>query len=149
MPAYDLSLVVKQARRPEIVSAVKRIGQHIINNDGYLRHIEFVGERKLPQKSWTHGMKHTFGNYFVLRIDLPIAQVPILNDHAKRDNFIIKYDVIGVVPPEEPKCTLEEEFLSPSERPSVQRMIQFGRQAPRTKRIYKPNTGLEIDPSWR
>ena len=83
MPTYDLSLVVKHVlKRPEIVSVVKRMGEHIVENGGYIRRMEFVGNRQMPQKMTLNGTRHTHGNYFVMRVDLPIMEIPKLRDFA-------------------------------------------------------------------
>ena len=150
MPTYDLSLVVKHAiKRPEIISAVKRIGENIIENGGYIRNLEFVGNRALPQKAVANSESHIRGNFFVLRIDLPVSQIPKLNDLAKRNSHIIKNDLVSVSKREDPVCTLDEEFLSPSKRPSIQAMIDIGRSRPKLTKVYKKNTGLEFEPLFR
>ena len=150
MPTYDLSLVVKHAlKRPEIVSVVKRMGEHIIENGGYIRTMEFVGNRQMPQKMTLNGIRHTHGNYFVMRVDLPIIEIPKLRDFGDRDSEILRHDLISVEQKQDPVCTLEEEFLPPSKRPSVQTMIDLGRRRPRLTKVYNKNTGLEFEPMFR
>ena len=150
MPTYDLSLVVKHVlKRPEIVSVVKRMGEHIIENGGYIRRMEFVGNRQMPQKMTLNGTRHTHGNYFVMRVDLPIIEIPKLRDFGDRDSEILRHDLISVEQKQDPVCTLEEEFLPPSKRPSVQTMIDLGRRRPRLTKVYNKNTGLEFEPMFR
>ena len=73
MPTYELSLVVKQAlKRPELVSAVKRMGENVINNGGYIRNLEFLGHRNLPQRQRANDEIHSKGSYFLLKVDLPV-----------------------------------------------------------------------------
>ena len=72
MPTYELSLVVKQAlKRPEMVSAVKRAGENVLNNGGYIRNLEFLGHRNLPQRQRANDEYHTKGSYFIMKIDIP------------------------------------------------------------------------------
>ena len=72
MPTYELSLVVKQAlKRPDMVAAVKRTGESIINNGGYIRNLEFLGHRNLPQRQRANDEYHTKGSYFIMKIDIP------------------------------------------------------------------------------
>ena len=150
MPTYELSLVVKQAlKKPELVSAVKRMGENIINNGGYIRNLEFLGHRNLPQKQRANEEWHTKGSYFLLNVDLPVTGIPTIKNIAKRDPHVIRYDLVGVKPLEEPICTLEDEFKPPAERQSVQDMIELGRKKPRFKRIFKQNTNLGFNPIIR
>ena len=72
MPTYELSLVVKQAlKRPDMVAAVKRTGENVLNNGGYIRNLEFLGHRNLPQRQKANDEYHTKGSYFVMKIDVP------------------------------------------------------------------------------
>ena len=131
--------------------AVRRLSEGIIDNGGYVRKLEFVGNRALPQRTKKNdsGEWHYRGNYFVLRVDIPVPAVPKIVDMAKRDNHIIRDDYVKVKPLQDAVCTLEEEMKPPSERPSVQDMIDVGRAKPRYRTIYKPNTGLGFDPLYR
>eukprot|EP00093_Oithona_nana_P002437 02437.XXX_45665_46179_1 [CDS] Oithona nana genome sequencing. len=150
MPTYDLSLIVKHAiKRPEVVSAVKRLSEGIIDHGGYVRKLEYVGNRALPQRTQSGGQWHYRGNYFVLRVDIPVPEVAKITEMAAFDLNIIRKDLVSVTPPKEAVCTLEEEMRPPSERPSVQAMIEIGRKKPKYRRIYKPNTGLSYDPLYR
>ena len=82
MPTFELSLVVKQAlKRPDMVAAVKRTGESVINNGGYIRNLEFLGHRHLPQRQKANGEYHTKGSYFVMKIDIPNSG-EILNNSA-------------------------------------------------------------------
>ena len=147
MPTYDLSLIVKHAlKRPELVASVKRMGESIIDNGGYIRSLQFYGNRELPQRSKANREWHTRGNYFVLRLDLPISSINKVKDFGSRDQTVLRTDFVGLKPLAEPVCTLEEEFKPPAERPSVQAMIDIGRRKPKFRRIYKHNTGLDFYP---
>ena len=82
MPTFELSLVVKQAlKRPDMVAAVKRTGESVISNGGYIRNLEFLGHRHLPQRQKANGEYHTKGSYFVMKIDIPNSG-EILNNSA-------------------------------------------------------------------
>lgn len=130
-------------------SAVRRLSEGIIDHGGYIRKLEFVGNRAFPQRTHSSGQWHYRGNYFVLRVDIPVPIVPKVVDMAKRDNDIIRNDFVSVKPQQEAVCTLDEEMRPPSERPSVQAMIDVGRSKPKYRRIFKSNTGLGYDPLYR
>lgn len=147
MPTYELSLVVKHAlKRPELVSAVKRTGQDILRNGGFIRTLEFLGHRDLPQRQRANEEWHTKGSYFLLKVDLATEKVNVIEDICKRDGDVIRYDFLGLKPDEEPICTLEDEMKPPAERPSVKAMIELGRQKPKFKRIFHHKTGLGFNP---
>ena len=150
MPTYELSLVVKHAlKRPELVAAVKRTGENVIGNGGYIRNLEFLGHKNLPQRQKANEEYHTKGSYFIMKVDLATQSVPIMKDFCKRDANIIRSDFIAVKPDKEPICTLEDEMKGPSERPSVQAMIDIGRKIPRYKRIFSQKTGLDFSPMYK
>ena len=75
--------------------------------------------------------------------------VEMIKDLAKRDIHVVRYDVVGVKPIEEPECTLEDEFKPPAERSSVQAMVELGRKKPKFRRIFKMNTNLGFNPLLR
>ena len=125
------------------------MSEGIIDSGGYIRNLEFVGNRAIPQKTKSKGEAHVRGNYFVLRVDIPTPTLAKIKDMAKRDVQIVRNDFVSVRPQREAECTLEDEMRSPSERPSVQAMIDIGRAKPRHRRIFKPNTGLGYDPLFR
>jgi ribosomal protein S6 len=150
MPTYDLSLVIKAAlKRPQIVAAVKRMGDHIYNTGGYIRSLEFVGERDLPQRQRANDEWHNRGNFFVLRVDLATKDIGMVSDEAMRDSDVIRNDIVSITSPAVPVCTLEDERKPPTERPSVQTMLDIGRQKPMYSKIYKPNTGLGFYPFFK
>lgn len=149
MPTYDLSLVIKHAlKRPELVAAVKRTGEDIIKNGGYIRNLEFLGHRNLPQIQRANNEVHTKGSYFLMRVDLPTKGIPLVSDFAKRDTDVIRYDFVNPRKETEPQCTLEDELKPPSERPSVQAMINLGRKKPRFTRQFEHKTGLGFYPLY-
>ncbi len=150
MPSYDFSVVVKHAlQRPQIIQAMKRVGDQIYSRGGYIRNIEFVGDRSLPQKSTINEEVHTRGHYFVLKIDLPPLDVQKMSDDIGRDTDIIRRNFIREQPKNDPECTMDDEFKRPTDRPSVQNMIAIGRRPPRFTRIFKPKTGLDYYPFFR
>ena len=73
MPTYELSLVMRHALvRPQLVEAVKRSAIEVMERGGYIRQLQYLGDRALPQKGSTGKIKgQTRGHYFMLQIDLP------------------------------------------------------------------------------
>ena len=58
--------------RPQLVEAVKRSGIEIMGRGGYIRQLQYLGDRALPQKgSRGKGKGQTRGHYFMLQVDLP------------------------------------------------------------------------------
>lgn len=73
MPTYELSLVMRHAlARPQLVDAIKRSAVEIMGRGGYIRQLQYLGDRVLPQKgSRGKGKGQTRGHYFMLQVDLP------------------------------------------------------------------------------
>ena len=73
MPTYELSLVMRHALgRPKLVEAVKRSAVEVMDRGGYIRQLQYLGDRTLPQAaSGSRAKGQTKGHYFLLRIDLP------------------------------------------------------------------------------
>ena len=74
MPSYELALIMKHAlAKPQLVEAVKRTGAEVINRGGYIRQLQYLGDRALPQKGATGKIKgQTRGHYFMLKVDVPL-----------------------------------------------------------------------------
>ena len=83
------------------------------------------------------------------QVDVPAKEVNVLYDEYNRDEDIIKKDFVGIEARPEPKCTLDDEFKPPTERPSVQLMIDIGRAPPKYTKIWNPKTGLDLYPFHR
>jgi hypothetical protein len=119
----------------------------------FFRQIECLGDdRRLPQKSLIRDEWHERGAYFIVSCDLPVkALIPIMGEMI-RDNDILKRHFLAAKPkPDLPtSCTLGEEMLPPSERPSIQKMIVEGyRPVKFAAKPWSSNTGMDYYPFKR
>ena len=111
-------------------------------------------------RSWAPSIKtflakaltHVFNKLF-FRLFLEASPI---HQEFMRDLDIIKKNMFRIEtedtvhPPPSPECTLHEEILPPTERPSVQNMIAMGRRVPRTSKLYQNSkTGLDYWPFHR
>lgn len=72
-----------------------------------------------------------FGSYFIYHCDIPVSEVQRVRGDLKMDTDVIncafiRRDDVKVTP--DYVCTLEEELLPPSSRPSVRKLIAEGRK---------------------
>ena len=74
MPTYELALIMRHAlARPQLVDAVKRSATEIIDRGGYIRQLDYLGDRALPQRGAQGKSKgQTRGHYFLLTTDIPL-----------------------------------------------------------------------------
>ena len=73
MPAYELALIMRHALpRPKLIEAVKRSASEVMERGGFIRQLQYLGDRALPQKGSTGKIKgQTRGHYFMLTVDVP------------------------------------------------------------------------------
>jgi len=151
MPTYELTLIMKKMARPRLVEALKRAGQQIYTNGGYIRKVESLGDRRLPnRKTAGDGTKVTEGTYFSFECDLKTNSAPRIMDEFNRDKEIIQKYLLACSD-EKVACpqTYDSELLPPSERPSVQQLISEGRRRHPHKKTFSDKTGLDLYPFHR
>jgi len=153
MPGYEMSLIVRSMARPKIVEAVKRAAGHVYESGGFIRKLECLGEeRELPQKQNIHGEWHDKGAFFILTCDVPTAVIPPIVAELGRDIDVLKKNFVAVAPghADPPDgCTLAEELLPPSQRPSIHEMMEMGKRPKKYERKFEPRTGLDYYPFKR
>ena len=73
MPAYELALIMRHALpRPKLIEAVKRSASEVMERGGFIRQLQYLGDRALPQRGSTGKIKgQTRGHYFMLTVDVP------------------------------------------------------------------------------
>ena len=73
MPAYELALIMRHALpRPKLIEAVKRSATEVMERGGFIRQLQYLGDRALPQRGSTGKIKgQTRGHYFMLTVDVP------------------------------------------------------------------------------
>jgi len=151
MPTYEIMLIMKKIARPQLVEALKRTGQHIYDNEGYIRKVESLGERRLPNRKNAKGERHYEGNYITMECDLKTRSVERLCDLFGRDKEVIQQYVVALNEQDESVCprSYDDELLPPSERPSIQALIASGRRPPKFRKIFSDKTGLDYYPFHR
>jgi len=151
MPTYELTLIMKKLAKPALVDSLKRVSQHIYDNGGYIRKVDSLGERRLPNIKRAKGEKHTEGAYFVMEVDLTTRSLPVINDEYRRERDLIQSCMFAkdADPPVVCPASYDAELLPPASRPSVQGLIREGRRPPRFTKIFKSKTGLDYYPFHR
>ena len=152
MPTYEMTVIMRQLAQPALVSAVKRVADEIYTGGGYIRRIQSLGTRPLPNVKVTKGMRHKEGTYMLMDIDVKSHDMTRLIDEYNRDKDIIQHTFIDRSKASEKfECanTLDDERKPPAERPSIQRLVEEGRRPPRFKKLWNPKTGLDYYPFHR
>lgn len=90
MPRYELCLILRCFERPEMVSAIKKATETILQRGGVLRSIENLGQRELPYRMFNHGQKHSHGNYVIAHFDSSIESMHTLRSTLSRDTNLIR-----------------------------------------------------------
>jgi len=152
MPSYELTMILRKMSHPSTVSAIKAAAQEIYSSGGFIRKMESMGERQLPNKKKVKGIKHSEGTYFLMDVDVMVSSLPKIEDELNRNKDIIQQQFLAKERLQaEVECpkTLNQERLPPAERPSIQQLLEQGRRPPRFKKIFDPKTGLDYYPFHR
>jgi len=152
MPTYEMTVIMRKMAQPSLVSAVKRVADEVYVGGGYIRNIQSLGTKPLPNKKYSKGLKHTEGTYMLMDIDVKIQDLPRIIDEYNRDKDIIQQFFLSKTNSnEEVLCdnTLDDERKPPAERPSIQKLIEAGRRPPRFSKIFDSKTGLGYTPFHR
>jgi ribosomal protein S6 len=135
MPSYELNFLIRRMAKNDLVKILKNVGETLLNNQGVLRKIEFLGHRKLPMKmsnkSAPHSKNLQQASYFVYHCDMPAVLTDQLTTDFRLDPDIQKIRFLRkeVKIPSDYVCTLEEELQPPPFRKSVAALIAEGRKA--------------------
>jgi len=143
---------MRKMAKPALVSALKRAAGEVYGSGGYVRRMQSLGERELPNRKIKKGVTHTTGTYFIMDVDAKVKDLINIEDEYNRDKDIIQHYVLSREKKDEPfVCaeTLDAEMLPPAERPSVQDLVKQGRAPPRFRKIFEDNTGLDYYPFHR
>ena len=152
MPTYEMTVIMRKLAKPDLVSAVKRVAEEIYVGGGYIRKIESLGTRQLPNIKMSKKLRHTEGTYMLLDVDIKAKDLARINDEYLRDKdiiqqfFLSKLDDVADFACDE---NLDGERKPPAERPSILRLIEEGRRPPRFKKIWNSRTGLDYNPFHR
>ena len=133
-----------------LVQAIKKVATEVYSRGGYIRKLQSLGTRTLPNIKVSKGAKHYEGTYVLMEIDVKLADLDSLKDEYRRDSNIIQQYFLSKKD-DKFTCaeTLDDELKPPAERPSIQRLIEVGRRPPKFKKIFDPKTGLDYYPFHR
>ncbi|XP_018351073.1 PREDICTED: probable 28S ribosomal protein S6, mitochondrial [Trachymyrmex septentrionalis] len=147
MPTYEMPLLLRIMKKPELVAALKRTAETIFNTGGFIRKIENCGVIPLPCKTSAHGHVHREANHFFIYFDIPPNEIDKITDKYNRDIDIVNSKIFKQDKPYNTKCTFHEETLPPPYRPSVQKLMEMAKKQKRNnKHEFKYNTGLDYYP---
>ena len=54
--------------RPLLVTAVKRAATAILDKGGFIRTLEYIGDKQLPSRTYINNIGHERGQYFILKV---------------------------------------------------------------------------------
>ncbi|XP_033340151.2 mitochondrial ribosomal protein S6 [Megalopta genalis] len=147
MPTYEMPVLLRIMRKRESVDALKRIANSIFQTGGFIRKLEYWGDKQLPCKTSIHGKVHREAGYFFFSFDAPPISLQDLSDECNRDIDIVRskiYKPTQTTPPPNYVCTLEEELLPPAYRPSILKLLEAKKKT--KTRPFKYNSGLDYYP---
>ncbi|XP_032668837.1 probable 28S ribosomal protein S6, mitochondrial [Odontomachus brunneus] len=146
MPTYEMPLLMRILKKPELVTTLKRTAGIIFNTGGFIRKIENWGTKELPFKISAHGHVHRQANHFCIYFDAPPKLIDHILDEYHRDIDIVRLHIYKQFIPSEVECTFHEEMLPPPYRPSVQKLMKMAKKQHRNKHEFKSNSGLDYYP---
>ncbi|XP_076751246.1 mitochondrial ribosomal protein S6 [Xylocopa sonorina] len=145
MPTYEMPLLLRISSKAEYLNILRNVADSIFATGGFIRKIENWGEKELPCKAVAHGKMNTHAAHFMICFDIPPREMENVQDNCRRNLSIIRSQIFKQNEPDtEIKCTLEEEMLPPSYRPSVQKLLEVAKRD-RSKK-FKYNSGLDYYP---
>ncbi|XP_018497414.1 28S ribosomal protein S6, mitochondrial [Galendromus occidentalis] len=142
MPLYELTVVMRNMQRPELVACMKRTGELILSSGSVLRAIENLGlQREIAYKMRAHGKGHTVGSFILYRLDCRTNTSTYILDELDRDTDVVKTHMVGMLPQKNIECTLEDELQIPMLRPSVQKLMRTGKKPEKVNPILEKIKG--------
>ncbi|GAB1864384.1 alpha-1,2-Mannosidase [Camponotus japonicus] len=146
MPTYEMPLLLRIMKKPELVATLKRATSTIFSTGGFIRKIENWGVKPLPCKAVAHGRVHREANHFLIYFDVPPRELDKIVDECNRDIDIVKLQVFKQMEPKKQNCTFHEEMLPSPYRPGVQKLMELAKRRKNNKYQFKYNSGLNYYP---
>ncbi|KAG5680135.1 hypothetical protein PVAND_009660 [Polypedilum vanderplanki] len=145
MPTYELALMLRTMSRPEIVTTLKRTTEAIFSKGGFLRQLDYLGDKQLPYRVHKNSQKHFTGSAFIVTFDVSPKKLDDLLEEYTRDVDILKRSIFKIEDePQKIECTLDEELKPPAYRKEVINMMEKAAKGQKEK--YPQNTGLNYYP---
>ncbi|CAJ0596307.1 unnamed protein product [Cylicocyclus nassatus] len=125
MPAYEVSLITRSLAKADLVKALVRAGNVLLDNGAVIEKVESLGFRDLPYKRITKQTREPVyaSNFFLFHAHMS-------RDARDTTKSVLMHDLDM----EKEKCNLEEILKPPAERKAVkelrenQKMGHFTRQ---------------------
>lgn len=128
MPFYELALVLRPMPKTEVIDCLKRTAKIVWDQNGALRKIEFLGQKKLPFKIPTQeeGQHYTEGSYFLYHVSINPMKLDLIRPELRLDLDIIRstWNLQSKSElPDDYQCTISEESAIPFFRPHIQALL--------------------------
>ncbi|KAL0103608.1 hypothetical protein PUN28_017706 [Cardiocondyla obscurior] len=146
MPTYEMPLLLRIMKKPELIQTLKRTAEAIFSTGGFIRKMENCGVKSLPFKLSAHGHVHRQANHFFIYFDAPPQELNQILDKCNRDMDVVGIKIYKQNEPSNKECTFHEEMLPPPYRPSVQKLMEIAKKQNRNKHEFKYNNGLDYYP---
>ena len=95
MPGYELALIMRVMKRPDVIDGVKRTIASVIERGGIVKKLENLGEKRLPYRMMAHTENFTRGHYFVVEFDAPPDAIPSMSEYLHRDIDVIRPTILS------------------------------------------------------
>ena len=95
MPTYQMTMVMRKMAHPALVQAVKKASEEIYKQGGYIRKMQSLGTRTLPNLKLTKGTTHREGTYLLVDFDVRASDLDKIGDEFRRDKDIIQQFVLS------------------------------------------------------
>ncbi|XP_020297234.1 probable 28S ribosomal protein S6, mitochondrial [Pseudomyrmex gracilis] len=146
MPTYEMPLLLRIMKKPELAATLKRTAGLIFNTGGFIRKMENWGVKQLPCKASVHGHVYKEADHFLIYFDAPSKEIEKILDECNRDVDIVRLKIYKQTELQKKPCTFHEEMLPPPYRPTVQKLIESSKRQHRNKYEFKYNSGLDHYP---
>ncbi|XP_038078613.1 28S ribosomal protein S6, mitochondrial-like [Patiria miniata] len=95
MPGYEMALIMRVMKRPDLIAAVKRSVGAVIERGGIVKNLENLGEKRLPYRMISHAEHFTRGHYFIVDFDSPPDAITSVQEYLHRDVDVIRPTILN------------------------------------------------------
>ncbi|UMM12833.1 hypothetical protein L5515_001413 [Caenorhabditis briggsae] len=138
MPFYEVSMITRSLSKPDLVKALTRAGNTLLDHGAVIEKVESLGHRDLPYKRLAKQTNEPVyaSNFFLFKAHMSREARQKTKSILTHDLDTVQVDLIQVdtMPSPKVECSLEEILKSPADRQAVrdlrenQKMGHFTRQ---------------------
>ncbi|CAP31125.1 Protein CBR-MRPS-6 [Caenorhabditis briggsae] len=138
MPFYEVSMITRSLSKPDLVKALTRAGNTLLDHGAVIEKVESLGHRDLPYKRLAKQTNEPVyaSNFFLFKAHMSREARQKTKSILTHDLDTVQVDLIQVdtMPSPKVECNLEEILKSPADRQAVrdlrenQKMGHFTRQ---------------------